>query len=95
MQIYADDTVLYCFSSSIETIQDSLNTDLMAIAEWLNANKLTLNLEKSKFMLFGSEKKLRLLHMMETHFTKMLAARSIFKFSPSNFACIMINRCCS
>ncbi len=59
MQVYADDTVLYCFSSSIETIQDSLNTDLMAIAEWLNANKLTLNLEKSKFMLFGSEKKLK------------------------------------
>jgi hypothetical protein len=42
-----------------------------------------------------SETWLRLLHMMETHFTKMLTARSIFKFSHSNFACIMINHCCN
>ena len=43
----------------------------------------------------GNEVVFRLLHMMETHFTKMLTAHSIFKFSPSNFACIMINHCCS
>jgi hypothetical protein len=44
---------------------------------------------------FSYKNRLRLLHMMETHFTKMLTARSFFKFSPSNFACIMINHCCS
>ena len=59
MQLYADDTVLYYFSSFIDAIKDSLNTNLIAIGEWLNANKLALNLEKSKFMLFGGERKLK------------------------------------
>ena len=33
VQLYADDTVLYYFSSFIDAIKDSLNTDLIAIAE--------------------------------------------------------------
>ena len=74
MQLYADDTVLYYFSSSIDAIQDSLNTDLIAIAEWLNVNKLTLNLEKSKFMLFGGERNKK--KTSEDHLFKLCRAKS-------------------
>ena len=38
-------------------LEDSLNADLTVVAEWLNMNKLTLNLEKTKLMVIGSEKK--------------------------------------
>ena len=57
VSIYADDTILYCFSSSTVILEDSLNADLTVVAEWLNMNKLTLNLEKTKLMVIGSEKK--------------------------------------
>ena len=53
----ADDTILYCFSSSTVILEDSLNADLTVIAEWLNMNKLMLNLEKTKLTVIGSEKK--------------------------------------
>ena len=55
--LYADDTVIYCYGSSSHEISDKLNRDLLAVANWLNAHKLTLNLEKTKCMLLGSNRK--------------------------------------
>ena len=57
VSIYTDDTILYCFSSSTVILEDSLNADLTVVAEWLNMNKLTLNFEKTKLMVIGSEQK--------------------------------------
>ena len=57
MSIYADDTILYCFSLSTVILEDSLNADLTIVVEWLNMNKLTLNFEKTKLMVIGSEQK--------------------------------------
>ena len=54
VSIYSHDTILYCFSSS--TLLTSLNTDLVAVSERLNMNKLTLNLVKTKLMLLSREK---------------------------------------
>ena len=48
---YADDTVIYCYGSSSQELSDKLNRDLLAVAKWLNDQKLTLNLEKTKCML--------------------------------------------
>ena len=49
--LYADDTVIYCYGSSSQELSDKLNRDLLAVAKWLNDQKLTLNLEKTKCML--------------------------------------------
>ena len=43
--------------SSVVVLEDPLNTDLAAVAEWSNMNKLTLNFQKSKLMIIGSDKK--------------------------------------
>ena len=59
VSLYADDTVLYCFSSKIKDPENALNEDMSRIALWLNQNKLTLNVEKTKSMLIGSDRKLR------------------------------------
>ena len=72
----------FCFCLKLLQKQSTLNVLNHKVALLLN-DKIFLN----SFI--------RLLDMMETHFTKMLTARSIFKFSPSHFACIMINHCCS
>ena len=59
VSLYADDNVLYCFSSNIKDLENALNEDMSRIALWLNQNKLILNIEKTKSMLIGSDRKLR------------------------------------
>ena len=52
--MYADDTSLLVSSPDPISLQNSLNDNMCNIAKWFKANKLTLNLTKTKFMLFGS-----------------------------------------
>ena len=56
--MYADDTHLTYADNDICSIEASLNQDLSNINRWLIANKLTLNIAKTEFMLIGSRQKL-------------------------------------
>ena len=57
-RMYADDTHLTYADNDICSIEASLNQDLSNINRWLIANKLTLNMTKTEFMLIGSRQKL-------------------------------------
>ena len=57
-RMYADDTHLTYSNGNIHSIQSSLNEDLLNINGWLTANKLTLKMTKTEFMLIGSRQKL-------------------------------------
>ena len=57
-RMYADDTSLTLASTDIEHINYCLNHDLSNVYEWLSANKLTLNMTKTEFMLIASRQKL-------------------------------------
>ena len=58
--IYADDTNLFSsicsFATTVDSSQrslsDAINKELAHIQEWLNINKLSLNVKKTKFMVF-------------------------------------------
>ena len=52
------DRVRYNMLTMLCSIEASLNQDLSNINRWLIANKLTLNMTKTEFMLIGSRKKL-------------------------------------
>ena len=56
--MYADDTHLTYADNDTCSIETSLNQDLSNINRWLIANKLTLNMTKTEFMLIGSRQKL-------------------------------------
>ena len=45
-------------SNNIHNIQTSLNEDLKNVHYWLRANKLTLNMTKTEFMLIGPRQRL-------------------------------------
>lgn len=49
--LFADDAVLVYTDNNIDTIQAKMQADLDLIAAWLMENKLTLNAEKTKYML--------------------------------------------
>ena len=53
MVMYADDTSLYCNLSN-NTNKNDLNSELHKISELLASNKLSLNAQKTKFMVFHS-----------------------------------------
>ena len=55
--MYADDTTLYCDIKYVPNYEDVLNVELCNIINWLAVNKLSLNVGKTKFMFFHSDKK--------------------------------------
>ena len=58
--MYADDTSLLDkiskFGSDPSTISKNINIELAMVSEWLRANKLSLNVGKTKFMVFHSSR---------------------------------------
>ena len=54
--LYADDTLLYYSAKSTTELEAKINTDLQSLSHWLNNNLLTLNYEKTKFMIFTNRK---------------------------------------
>ena len=59
MYLYADDTVLLSTDSCINTCTENMQRDLIIIAKWCQTNKLSLNIKKTKCMLFGSRVRLK------------------------------------
>ena len=49
--IYADDTTICIKNPSLRIALDQCNTELQNLSDWCKANKLTINLNKSYFML--------------------------------------------
>ena len=46
---FADDTNLLCLSNSIKKLNKLVNADLKHLVNWLNANKISLNVKKLKW----------------------------------------------
>ena len=46
---FADDTNLLYLSNSIKKLNKLVNTDLKHLVNWLNANKISLNIKKLKW----------------------------------------------
>ena len=44
---FADDTYLLCLGNSIKKLNKLVNTDLKRLVNWLNANKISLNVKKN------------------------------------------------
>ena len=49
--LYADDTSIFLSHKDLQTLQ-SMNNEMIHISQWLKANKLTLNSEKTYCMVF-------------------------------------------
>ena len=56
--MYADDTTLYCCLEDITSKNKShiINIELEGVHSWLKANRLALNVNKTKYMLFSKRK---------------------------------------
>lgn len=57
--LYADDSTLYAANSNLSILNSTLQNELDSIFNWVENNKLILNVTKTKCIVFGSEHALR------------------------------------
>ena len=57
--LFADDTTLFYSSKNLQELSDVINNELSKMMEWLNANRLSLNIDKTNFMIFRPKGKKR------------------------------------
>ena len=57
VQHFADDTNLLYLGNSIEKLNKLVNADLKRLVNWLNANKILLNVKKTELVIFKSKQK--------------------------------------
>ena len=57
--MYSDDTAIYYSGKSFIEIQNKINEDLAHVKRWLNDHRLTLNIEKSKFVVVEGKQQLK------------------------------------
>ena len=50
--MFADDTNLFCSHKEVKTHLQIVNNELKLVTEWPLANKLSLNAQKTKYVLF-------------------------------------------
>ena len=54
---FTDNTNLLCLSNSIKKLKKLVNADLKHLVNWLNANKISLNVKKTEMVIFKSKQK--------------------------------------
>ena len=52
--LFADDTNLFLNNPTILNLETNLNVELEKVSQWLYANKLSLNIDKTSFVVFHS-----------------------------------------
>ena len=50
--LFADDTSLLYADSNLKSLEKTINSKLLKVSDWRNANKLTLNAKKSNYAIF-------------------------------------------
>ena len=50
--LFADDTNLFCTNDKLDILISEINVELVNIHTWVRVNKLSVNIEKTNFMLF-------------------------------------------
>ena len=56
VHLFADDTNLLYFNSSTKKLNRLVNLDMKNLSVWLNANKISLNVEKTDSVIFKEKK---------------------------------------
>ena len=54
VKLYADDTNLFIFNNDVVTLSITANEYLFHVSQWFIANRLSLNLDETCFVTFGT-----------------------------------------
>jgi hypothetical protein len=85
--LFADDTTVFYSSPNIHVVFENIRHDLANLTEWFRANKLSLNVNKSNYMIFT-----RTLHNVPEH-TLKIETETIQRVTSTKFLGIIIDDC--
>ncbi len=57
MILFADDTNLFCSHKDFSSLGNIINGEIEKLSEWFRANKLSINIKKSNYMIFKPRQK--------------------------------------
>ena len=78
--LFADDSNLFYSHRNLHSLEEKLNHELNNINEWLRANKLSLNVEKSNFVIFHPHQRKVLIPVNLKICNKFLEEKKCFKY---------------
>ncbi len=74
MRHFADDTNMLCNEKDPKTLRKNMNEDMKLVFEWLCANRLSINVSKTEFIVFKPPKK-----SLKERFTLKLNGVTLFE----------------
>ena len=74
--LFADDTNLFFNNPNILNLETILNVELENVSQWLFANKLSLNIEKTSFVVFHSPQR-RIAHKLNLISSSSISVKSV------------------
>ena len=89
ISIYADDAVIYCGNYDIFFARNRLEQALVEIDKWCKANYININVQKTKYCLYGSRSKLGKDHSTSLNF----GIEKISKCHQYNYLGVTIDEC--
>jgi hypothetical protein len=57
--LFADDTTVYYNSDCIHNLYETMNNELKILSDWFKANKLSLNANKTNYLIFSKKSKIQ------------------------------------
>lgn len=57
--LFAEDTTFFCLGKDLEQMMGMIQTEFVKIQAWFQLNKLSLNLDKTNYMIFSNRKKIK------------------------------------
>ena len=57
IHLFADDTNVFCTHKNIVNLEHLINQNIKNVTDWLNCNKLSLNIDKTNFVIFHPPQK--------------------------------------
>ena len=57
LKLFADDTSVYIYDKKMDNLINKTKVELTKLQSWFQANKLTLNIEKSTYVIFHAKRK--------------------------------------
>ena len=74
--LYADDTNIFYCDNNIEHLCEIVNRELQGVMQWFKANRLSVNLKKTNFVIFGTSAKVRTSKACEIYLDNIKIMRS-------------------
>ena len=68
---FADDTTVFLSDSDINNVHATVNRELVGVDNWLKANRLSLNISKTSYMIISNQKNAIEIRIRDSILTKV------------------------